>query len=122
MRGEERHPVASTGARVVITQRDPGGGVLSVAPVGGSMTDADGIRIRYSPGSDDVGDALRAESFEQFLRRSKEGRVAVGDEWEVNVNDGCGRTKDVTLSVEAVNGGTTLGNGTRFEFRADAEE
>jgi hypothetical protein len=86
------------------------------------MTEADRIRVRYSPGSDDVGDALRAESFEQFLRRSREGRVAVGDEWEEMVNDGCGRTKDVTLSVEAVEGGTAVGSGTGFEFRAETEE
>jgi len=83
------------------------------------MTEADRIRIRYAPGSDDVGDALRAESFEQFLRRSKEGRIAVGDEWEEMVNDGCGRTKDITLSVEAVEGGTAVGSGTEFEFRGE---
>lgn len=86
------------------------------------MTDADGVRIRYSPGSDDVGDALRAESFEQFLRRSREGHVAVGDEWEEIINDGCGWTKDVTLYVEAVDGGTAVGSGTGFEFRAETEE
>jgi len=95
---------------------------LSVGPVSTGMTEADRIRVRYSPGSDDVGDALRAESFEQFLRRSREGRVAVGDEWEEMVNDGCGRTKDVTLSVEAVEGGTAVGSGTGFEFRAETEE
>lgn len=86
------------------------------------MTEADRIRIGYAPESDNVGDALRAESFEQFLRRSREGRVAVGDDWEVVVTDGCGRRKDVTLSVEAVDGGTTLGSGTGFEFRAETEE
>lgn len=85
------------------------------------MTEADRIRIRYAPGSDNVGDALRAESFEQFLRRSKEGRVAVGDEWEEFVTDGCGRTKDVILSVEAVESGTTLGSGTEFEFHPETE-
>ena len=42
------------------------------------MTEAD--RIRYVPGNDNVGDALRTESFKQFLRRSREGCVAVGDE------------------------------------------
>jgi hypothetical protein len=83
------------------------------------MTEADRIRIRYSPGSDDVGGALRAESFERFLRRSRAGRVAAGDEWAEVVNDGCGRTKDVTLRVEAVDGGTTVGSGTAFEFRAE---
>ena len=86
------------------------------------MTEADRIRIRYAPGSDNVGEALRAESFEQFLRRSREGRVAVGNKWEEMINDGCGQTKDVTLSVEAVEGGTTLGSGTEFEFRAETEE
>lgn len=86
------------------------------------MTEASRIQIRYSPGSDGVGDALRAVSFRQFLRRSKEGRVAVGDEWAAVVNDGCGRTKDVTLHVEAVSGGTTVGSGTVFEFQAETEE
>jgi len=85
------------------------------------MTEADRIRLRYSPGSDDVGDALRTESFTQFLRRSRQGRVAVGDEWAEIVNDGCGRTKDVTLYVETVNGGTTVGSGTELEFRAETE-
>lgn len=86
------------------------------------MTEADRIRIRYSPGSDDVGGALRAESFEQFLRRSREGRVAVDDEWAEVINDGCGRTRAVTLRVEGVDGGTAVGSGTGFEFRAETEE
>lgn len=86
------------------------------------MTEADRIRIRYAPGSDSVGEALRAESFEQFLRRSKGGRVGVGDEWKEVVNDGCGRTKDVTLRVKTVEGGTAVGSETSFEFRAETEE
>ena len=86
------------------------------------MTEADRIRIRYAPGSDNIGDALRADSFQQFLRRSKEKRVAVGDEWEEVVTDGCGRMTDVTLSVEAVEGGTSLGSGTEFEFHPEIEE
>jgi hypothetical protein len=86
------------------------------------MTEADRIRILYSSGSDNVEDALRAESFEQFLRRSKEGRVTVGDEWEEIINDGCGRTKDVILYLNAVEGGTAVGSGTGFEFQADTEE
>ena len=86
------------------------------------MTEADRIQIRYAPGSSNVRGALRAESFEQFLRRSREGRVAVGDEWEEVVTNGCGRTKDVILSVEAVENGTTLGSETKFEFYPGKEE
>lgn len=86
------------------------------------MTEADRIWIRYSPGNDEVGEALHTKSFEQFLRRSKSGRIAAGDEWEEVVNDGCGSTKEVTLSVKRVDGGTTLGSGTGFEFHAGAEE
>ena len=86
------------------------------------MTEADRIQVRYAPESDDVGEALRTESFEQFLRRSRKGRVAVGDEWAEVINDGCGRIKDVTLRVKTIEGGTAVGSGTSFEFRAETEE
>jgi hypothetical protein len=95
---------------------------LSVDAVDRGMTEADRIRVRYAPGSDDVGEALRAESFEQFLRRSRKGRVAVGDEWAAVINDGCGRTKDVTLRIKTVEGGTAVGSETSFEFRAETED
>jgi hypothetical protein len=85
------------------------------------MTEVNRIRIRYAPRSDNVGDALYAESFKQFLRRSREGPVEVGDEWGEVINDGCGRTREVTLSVEAVEDGTAVGSGTGFEFRAETE-
>jgi hypothetical protein len=86
------------------------------------MTEADRIRIRYAPGSDSVGEALRAESFGQFLRRSRAGRITVDDEWAEVINDGCGRTRAATLRVEGVDGGTAVGSGTEFEFRAETEE
>lgn len=68
---------------------------LSIDPVGRGMTEADRIRIRYSPGSEDVGAALRNESFEQFLRRLREGarrgrrRVGGGDQRRVRPDESC---------------------------------
>ncbi|MBX0297301.1 hypothetical protein [Haloarcula nitratireducens] len=86
------------------------------------MADAERVRLRYAPDDDDVASALRSETFELYLRRSKAGPVESGDEWEEIVNDGCGRTRPVTLRVESVAGGSTVGEETRFEFRATTAE
>jgi len=83
------------------------------------MTEADILRVRYFPSGDDIRAALRADSFEQFLRHSKQGRVAAGDEWEEVIGDGSGRTTGITLRVEAVLGGNTLDSGTAFDFRPE---
>lgn len=110
------------GSRRRCRRRTIGTCFLIVSPLRGSMIEADRVQIRYSPGSDDVEDSLRAESFEQFLRRSRKGRVAVGDEWEEIINHGCGRTRNVTLYIEAVDGGIVVGSGTDFKFRSETEE
>ncbi|MBX0323193.1 hypothetical protein EGH21_09145 [Halomicroarcula sp. F13] len=79
--------------------------------------DADVVTLTYRA-SDSAGVAasLRNETFQQYLRRSKSGTVAVGDEWDEVVNDGCGTTTAVTLTVTAVRGGETVGETTRFSF------
>ncbi|MBV0926099.1 hypothetical protein KTS45_17985 [Halomicroarcula limicola] len=86
------------------------------------MSDAERVRLRYAPDDDAIASALRGETFELYLRRSKTGPVESGDEWEEVVNDGCGRTKPVTLRVESVVGGSTVGERTRFEFHAATAE
>ncbi|WP_135304992.1 hypothetical protein [Haloarcula amylovorans] len=86
------------------------------------MADADRVRLRYAPDDDNIASALRSETFELYLRRSKAGPVGSGDEWEEVVNDGCGRTSPVTLRVESVAGGTTVGEQTAFEFHSATTE
>jgi hypothetical protein len=90
-----------------------------------ATTDADRVRVSYRPVDDDgdpieeddfLGRSLRADTFRTYLRRAHEGPVAVGDEWAEFVNCGCGTTEDVSLRVEGVDGGSTIGDGTEIEI------
>jgi hypothetical protein len=61
-------------------------------------------------------DQLTASRFVGYLRRTM-GTVAVGDEFEEFLDVGCcGDSLDVTLRVEAVDGGARVGDATRIEF------
>ena len=80
------------------------------------------VRLSYAPTDDWVADALDTESYRSYLRRTHRGAVDPGTEWSVVVGRGCGVTGDVTLRVEAVVGGSSIGAGTTFAFepRTDA--
>lgn len=82
------------------------------------MDDARLVRLSYV-GTDEetILDALSEASYVQYLRRSKAGPVTPGTEWEELVNDGCGTTRRVTLTVETVVGGDTIGEQTTFELK-----
>jgi len=75
--------------------------------------DADRVVLAYS---DDVAEQLRTAAYVQYLRRSKVGPVAVGDEWSEVVSDGCGRTTRVTLNVRAVESGRRIGPETEIDY------
>lgn len=74
------------------------------------------VTLTYDPPRDDVGDALRADSYRRYLRRANGGPVEVGDRWTETVPDGCGATTAVTLTVTTVDGGVVLGAETSLEF------
>jgi len=78
-------------------------------------TDADRVLIAHTGDGDDD-EELRTAIYVQYLRQSKAGPVAVGDEWSEVVSDGCGRTTRLTLSVRAVEGGQRIGPKTEFEY------
>ena len=75
--------------------------------------DADRVLLAHT---DAVAEELRATVYMQYLRRSKVGPVAVGDEWTEVVSDGCGQTTRVTLSVCAVEGGRRIGPETAIDY------
>lgn len=77
--------------------------------------DADRVRLTHT-GDETVAEKLRTAAFVQYLRRSKAGRVAVGDRWSEVVSDGCGRTTPVTLTVRAVERGQRIGQETEIEY------
>jgi len=84
---------------------------------------AERVVVRYTPVTDTVTDQLGNDRFASFLRKSEAGAVEPGDEWEHFVSCSCGTTEDVTLTVEAVDGGDEVGAGTEFVFEpvSDAE-
>ena len=83
------------------------------------MAVADRLVVTYT-GDNAVVEKLRRQSYVQYLRRSKAGPVAVGEEWSEVVSDGCGTTTRVTLRVRAVDGGRQVGPETEIEYeRAD---
>lgn len=55
-------------------------------------------------------------AFVRYLAAKRAGPVDVGDEWVESINVGCGRTKAVALSVEAVVGGDEFAADTDVEF------
>jgi hypothetical protein len=104
---------------------------LHVDRVGGSMAsettrrgtpDADGetaasVTISYPVDlSDWSRDQLDGDIFRAYLRR-KLDRPRVGDEWEEFVDVGCcGSANHVQLRIEAVAGGSRVGDETRIEY------
>ena len=93
------------------------------------MTDtqsaADRVVLRYSTDADGPGtdasetdgtaEKLDEPSYRAYLRRTL-GAVAVGDEFDEFVSRGCGGTRDVTLTVAAVEGGDRVGEATELAF------
>ncbi|MDQ2072847.1 hypothetical protein RBH20_09900 [Haloarcula sp. H-GB4] len=91
--------------------------VLSFAP---STADGDpwsGVDTEW------IADELRGDTYQQYLRRTHGGPVAVGEEWDEFVSCGCATPQDVVLRVERVEGGTALGDATILGIhpRNDAE-
>ena len=82
---------------------------------------ADTVRLSYAPGDDHVADALDTPSFRSYLRSAHCGRVEQGTEWSEFVSGGCGATSDVTLRVEAITGGSSIGSDTVFVFEPRPE-
>ena len=81
------------------------------------MATADRVVFAHT-GDRAVAEKLRRESYVQYLRRSKAGPVAVGDEWTEVVPDGCGETTRITLRVRAIDGPGRIGQETALEFEA----
>ncbi|WP_209452203.1 hypothetical protein [Halosimplex halophilum] len=77
---------------------------------------AERVVVRYAPVSDRIAEELSKSQYHAYLRRTESGPVAAGDEWAEFVSRGCGATADVTLTVEAVEGGDRVGDGTAFTF------
>ncbi|WP_324760722.1 hypothetical protein [Haloarcula montana] len=77
--------------------------------------DADRVVLAHT-GDDAAAEELRETVYVQYLRRSKAGPVAVGDEWTEVVPDGCGETTAVTLRVRAVEDGHRIGPETAFDY------
>ena len=84
------------------------------------MAAADRIVLTHT-GDDAVVEELRRRSYVQYLRRSKAGPAAVGDEWTEVVPDGCGETTQITLRVRAIDGPRRIGPATEFEDEARAD-
>ncbi|SDR10075.1 hypothetical protein SAMN05216278_3622 [Halopelagius longus] len=79
--------------------------------------------LSFSPPDERTADALDADAYRSYLRRTRSGPVSVGAEWDEFVSRGCGSTRDVTLRVESVRGGELLGEETElvFEPASDSE-
>lgn len=77
---------------------------------------AEAIVVSYSPATDGVRAELTNASYRGYLRRAHGGEVIPGEEWAEFVSRGCGSRADVTLRIEAVEGGSRLGADTAFEF------
>ncbi|MFB6121470.1 MAG: hypothetical protein ABEJ68_10180 [Halobacteriaceae archaeon] len=81
-------------------------------------TGASEVVLSYSPTDDRTKAELDSDSYRAYLRRTRSGRVSSGEERAEFVSDGCGRTHEVTLRVESVRGGDTIGTETAFVFEA----
>ncbi len=83
---------------------------------------ADRITVTYpATAGDHVGSNLQTDSYRGYLRTTKAGTAAVGDEWEEFVSGGCGSTTDVVLRVEAIEGGDRIGEKTEVAFEPRSE-
>lgn len=87
---------------------------MTPTPTAGAV--AERVVLRYAPVTDRVTDELATDRYSAFLRRAEAGPVAVGDAWEHFVSRGCGTTRDVTLTVDAVEAGARVGPDTEFTF------
>lgn len=74
------------------------------------------IRLSFSPATSRIAEALDSRSYRSYLRRTRDGPVAVGDRWNEFVNQGCGTTQDIVLRVESVQDGDSIGEETVFVF------
>ncbi|MFC7141320.1 hypothetical protein ACFQMA_15960 [Halosimplex aquaticum] len=84
---------------------------------------AERVVLRYAPATDRVTEELASPRYSAYLRNAEAGPVAPGDAWEHFVSRGCGATRDVTLTVEAVESGDRVGEATEFTFvPADGED
>ncbi|WP_254271343.1 hypothetical protein [Haloarcula marina] len=83
---------------------------------------ADSVRLSVPATGDGVGSKVRTVPFRRYLRRRRAGPVAPGDQWDEVVNDGCGQTTAITLTVESVSGGSVVGETTQFEFAVESSE
>lgn len=77
---------------------------------------AETVRVSYAPAHHRVADALDADAYRSYLRRARRGRVEVGAEWSEFVGRGCGATGEVSLRVESVAAGSSIGAETTFVF------
>lgn len=82
---------------------------------------ADSVRLSYN-GDEGTRDALETHSYTRYLQRSKTGPVTVGDTWAEFVNCGCGSTRDVTLRVEAIDGGSVLTQDTTITYEPRSQD
>jgi hypothetical protein len=80
-------------------------------------TTADRLRISYPADLSEWGRfQVEKSSFRAYLRKTM-GTAGVGDVFEEFVGVGCcGNTLDVPLRVEAVEGGTRVGENTDIEY------
>lgn len=83
---------------------------------------ADTVRISYAPATDRIAGGLDAPSYRSYLHSAHRGRVKPGTEWSEFVAGGCGVAADVTLRVEAVSGGSSIGDDTTLVFEPRATE
>lgn len=79
------------------------------------------VVLAFSPPDERTADALDADSYRSYLRRTRSGPVSVGAEWDEFVSRGCGTTRDVTLRVRSVQGGTELGEETELAFEPSSD-
>lgn len=85
------------------------------------MADASRVLLSYAPAREWVARELDADSYRGYLRRTRGGPVAPGDEWEVFAARGCSTPRDVVLRVERVEGGDELGSRTTIDYRPRSE-
>ncbi|MFC6825042.1 hypothetical protein [Halopelagius fulvigenes] len=86
-----------------------------------SSGSASRVVLSFSPPDERTADALDADSYRSYLRRTRSGPASVGAEWDEFVSGGCGTTRDVTLRVESVRGGEEIGEETELVFEPSSE-
>lgn len=74
------------------------------------------VVLSYRPSTERARSELDADSYRSYLRRARNGPVSPGDEWDEFVSTGCGTTEEVVLRVEAIEGGSEIGEDTTFTF------